>query len=380
MTINHYKNYLISLILISQFIFGFAYSQEQSQIIATPLSVEGSSPHLSYDGKYLTTVSSYATDKKNNLGRPKKFKELNLYTLSPVKKHFTAPLGLEYWLKSVSIDRNNELIALGNQKGYVDVFNLNDGSFRFQLIPSKRKVETFTLTKHGLKPQNRRKYDAIQSVMFSPTADLLVTANIRGKIQVWNSKDGKLVKKIKGGLTGQQNGLFSPDGKYFALSSKLAKKVKVWSIESGKVVDELKAKDPVKRLTFSANSKKLMIITTRQALFHDINNKPALNMLSYTFTGDDDAVVMRSFSIIDNDNLVTSYNDGLIQLWAPQSHKVKQKFQLELDSFELFGTKMQSEVMYSLYSKAHKQLIVKPMKGKMKLVDISSWLDNSKAE
>lgn len=337
------------------------------------LNIEALITQLSYDGQYLAAYNEYDTDKKSSRGHWIKEGKLTLYRLSPWAKIYTKLLGEACSAKSITIDRSNQFIAISNRNGYVDTFSLKTGNHLYQLLPSKKKVRTFALTEQGFK-KGGKKYNAVMRAVFSPTEDKLLTANVNGKLAIWNSRTGELMKKVRGGLKGFDHGKFSDNGRYFSLTSVLSRKVKVWEVSTGKVINTYKSKITYKKFVFSPDNRSLMMIGHQKpsvVLWDFLDNKVRLELPSTINTTD----AISSVNFIDKHHLVVSDTRGLIRLWNMKNHKEKNRITINFGTFDVLNVPVPNQVYDSQYSRPSQQLLVTSLLGnRRKMINLKDWL------
>ena len=96
----------------------------------------------------------------------------------------------------------------------------------------------------------------VQALAFSPTDDMLASAGADGKLRLWQSNTGQLIKTLEGHLGPVLSVAFSPDGSML-VSGGMDTSVRIWRVSSGEQVLKLDGKHTVISVTFSPESTRL---------------------------------------------------------------------------------------------------------------------------
>ncbi len=98
------------------------------------------------------------------------------------------------------------------------------------------------------------KTGAVLKIAFSPDGKLFASTPDRYALKLWQTKDGKLLRKTNTSFTGAVNSLaFSPDGTLIA-SGHYDGEIRIWDVEKGTLLHTLDAGGVVECLAFSPDS------------------------------------------------------------------------------------------------------------------------------
>lgn len=100
----------------------------------------------------------------------------------------------------------------------------------------------------------------VQAVAFSPTNELLASAGYDGKLYIWRSDTGQLVRTLEGHLGPVRAVAFSPNGKVL-LSGGMDTTVRLWSVSSGEETRKLDGLHTVVSVAFSPDGTRLAAIS-----------------------------------------------------------------------------------------------------------------------
>ena len=94
----------------------------------------------------------------------------------------------------------------------------------------------------------------INFLIFSPNADLLLSATEEQALQLWNIQEGCVVRIFEKITSSIESAAFSPDGTLLACGCR-DNSIRVWNIATGTIVHTFPGhKDTIKSVTFSPNS------------------------------------------------------------------------------------------------------------------------------
>lgn len=173
-------------------------------------------------------------------------------------------------------------------------------------------------SKTGRPKLSFNQHGTVASARFSPDGELIVTSSWDNTAKIWNSKTGRVIRKLENGHSGFVNSaVFSPDGQ-FVLTASDDTSAKLWTVASGDVVRTFEGhQDRIRSASFSPNGE--FIITTS-------NDKTARlwrtesGELIREFIGHDWAVVSADFSA-DGKWVVTGSEDTTARVWEVESGK-----------------------------------------------------------
>jgi len=187
-----------------------------------------------------------------------------------IKKIFTEKNKHKSYPLSVDFSSDGKYIAIGtaNYAQGIHIFEVETG-LQLKLIKSK---------------------DDINSLKFSPNGKY-IAGGLKGVINIWDVKSGKLIKSLKG-LTNYILALdYSPDGKYLAAAGMDHKSVfKLWSTSTGKLIQTVGEKGPdINSISFSPDGESLAVALRTYGNAFDVatteiykTNKKKLKMKWYT--------------------------------------------------------------------------------------------------
>jgi WD40 repeat protein len=95
-----------------------------------------------------------------------------------------------------------------------------------------------------------RAQGSMSSVHFQPDGELLATIQVRSPVNLWDWRSGKLSRSIEG----SDSGVFSPDGKYFAVASYSWNTIHIFSAHNWDRLQIIPSDSGVQSLSFSRDS------------------------------------------------------------------------------------------------------------------------------
>lgn len=153
----------------------------------------------------------------------------------------------------ISVHPGGKIIAVADDSGNVNLYNLYDGTLIRQL-PCVEKKESLAT-----------------ALAFHPHQKLLAVGNCDGEILLWNIYSGKRLKTIKQHDMRVSALKFSSDGELLA-SSSLSKIAKVYNCQQDKNIAILQHKNSVTSMDFHGRNKLVCIAKTR-VIFWDLTRQ-----------------------------------------------------------------------------------------------------------
>jgi WD40 repeat protein len=133
-------------------------------------------------------------------------------------------------LLPMAVSHDGRLVATAGRTGEIEVWSTRDG----RLLSSLRGSEGF-----------------VSSIAFSRAADLLAAASFDRTVRIWRVTDGRLVHTLRGHTARVGGVAFSPDGKLVASASE-DQTARVWRLPRGEPVQVLREPTgPVASISFS---------------------------------------------------------------------------------------------------------------------------------
>ena len=201
----------------------------------------------------------------------------------------------EVW--SLAISPNGKIIASGNNKGRIDVYDRNTG-----------KIKN-SLGKHE---------NVIRALVFRPETNNLIVGDGNGIIKIWNLETSKLEQQLHGHFGSIWSLAISPDGQTL-VSSGEDKTVRIWNLKTGEQTNISFAHSArVFSLAFTPDGQMFASSSAdNQIKIWDSNNGKLLKSLS----GHQNAV--RSIAITPNGKyLVSGSWDKTVKIWELASGKL----------------------------------------------------------
>ncbi len=164
---------------------------------------------------------------------------------------------------------------------------------------------------------------SVYSVAFNPEGTRLASGDAKGKISLWQVKDGESLNPLKGHNDDWINSVaFSPDGKTLASASD-DKTVKLWDVDTGECLRNLtEHTDWVTSVAFSPDGKTLASGSEDKTVrIWDVNTGECLHTLKEHIG----RIWSVAFSTKDKDNILASGSeDQTVKLWDVNTGKCLQ--------------------------------------------------------
>jgi WD40 repeat protein/serine/threonine protein kinase len=205
--------------------------------------------------------------------------------------------------------------------------NLGGALHELELCPENlRRWEWHCLMRLcRVEPVVLRDTTAVNSLSFSPDGELLASAGGDGKVKVWNSNTGKVVRTLEKAHTGFVSCVaFHPDGKHLHLATvgvdrqvrqvKGVKEVRVWDLTTGDQVfhapcDSVHVSGTAYAAAFSPDGRQLVAGSAGDVKVWDWRNEKLL----HTFAGNGKHRISVAFS--RDGRLASATWGGSIKLW-----------------------------------------------------------------
>jgi len=206
----------------------------------------------------------------------------------------------EVWSLAVGSDRN--IIASGNDRGSIELYNLNTGKLKKRLNLSDKNGKNIT----------------VRSLVLLPETNKLISGSSDGIIKIWNLDADRLEKELVGHLGTIWSLVISPDGQTL-ISSSEDENIIVWDLETGEpTFNSSKHSARVYSLAFSPDGK--IFASSGHDNKIKIWDADKLKILN-TLSGHKNAV--RSIAISPNgEYLVSGSWDKTVKIWELKSGKL----------------------------------------------------------
>jgi len=199
-------------------------------------------------------------------------------------------------IRSAAISPDGNLLAAGDQKGMLRIWNMDD----------QREVVAV------------RAHDAhLTRMAFSPNSQVLATTSYSGEVRLWQTTDGKKIKSLKMGEQEIASLVFLSD----KLLASAGGEANIWNIESEKKETVLSTGYVMGPALGLSNDRRLLAFSDKDSLipFYDIEKQSTLTN-SALHGG---AIKTVSFSR-DGKWIATNSSDSTIRIWDGASLKLVQ--------------------------------------------------------
>lgn len=203
------------------------------------------------------------------------------------------------WLWSVHVSADSQTAVTGTGNGQLQIWQLRDGKLLREISGHEQIV---------------------RCVAFSPNDELLASADEDGRVCLWRVADGVLLRSLEGSLGAVRSLSFSPDGRFLALAP-LNKTVRIRQISDGALIQVLTAnKACLNSLAYSPDGRLLAAASEDGTIFlWDVGTGVMLaNFRIYT------GVVSRVVFSKDGSKLFSGAWDGSLRMWDVSSQKLLQ--------------------------------------------------------
>jgi len=182
----------------------------------------------------------------------------------------------------------------------------------------------------------------VQTALFSPGGDLIITSSEDGTVKIWDARTGKLLQDLRGHTKTIQDLVLSADGR--RVMSACEEAMNVWDVRTGKLLSSVKQADP------GISSANMTKDGTRTILFENSNRiqvrQAETGKLLLTIKADEDPDNWVSGgTLTPDDTKVVSTLDDVLSVWDIRTGKLFARFQEtgeEIDevSFSPDGSKL----------------------------------------
>ena len=179
----------------------------------------------------------------------------------------------------------------------------------------------------------------VESAVFSPDGKKFLAAGSGGKIKIWETSTGKILKEFNVGKSVFRKVAFSPDGsKFFAFSDNGS--VRIWALESGEELLGISLpknqKDKIVHLSFFRKGKQLAIGRINGVVsFYDLKDGKEVREILFPDTR------LNHFDFSPNESkMVTSHSGGIFNITHLTEHNTK--------TFPIHNER--ANVLFSIYS------------------------------
>ena len=267
--------------------------------------------------------------KANNLPKPKLKFEIELV------KDILIPFAAEVW--SLAISPNGQLIAIGNDRSTIELFDRQTGEFSKVLREHANVIRSLVMTQTGkivsgdgdgnINIWNRddsleRRLEghsaSIWSLAVSPNGQTLISSSEDESIRIWNLATGEADEIILSQDTVVYAVAFGPDGQIFASAGK-DKVIKIWN---AKDLTQLKSlpghQDVIRAIAISPDGKYLVSGSWDKTVkVWELQS----GKLITTFKGHQDRVVTVAISR-DSRTVFSGSIDNTIKVWSIENAKL----------------------------------------------------------
>jgi len=153
---------------------------------------------------------------------------------------------------NIDLNPKGDMLAVGNRNGTTHIFDVASG----------RKLRRLQIGSYwGLGEDSG---DLIHDVAFSPDGTRLATADVTGRVAVWNPRNGRLITKYHTGGSEIFCLEWSPDGKWLAFAGltktdNLEKAVRIINLHDKRRILFLPGQHRVFDMEFSADGQRLLV-------------------------------------------------------------------------------------------------------------------------
>jgi WD40 repeat protein len=227
-----------------------------------------------------------------------------LMTMATPVVNLVRQMGLTGQLTGVAISRNSTLIAIANQAGLVEVWQIQpDRSLRRLYRLQSPATSAVTLS-------NRSQAVVIHQLAFSPNGHHLLGVGLDKSIHLWNLDAGDLLHQFTGHEALIEQAHFSSDGSRI-ISASWDRTARIWDVASGQLITTLPQPDVVTSARFSADNQRV-VVTSLDGTARVID--ASTGSVQVILAGHRGAVLDGEFSP-DSQWVVTASADGSARLW-----------------------------------------------------------------
>lgn len=242
----------------------------------------------------------------------------------PVKPTRVTPLRSPSWsclytltghrnaVTSITFSPTEDILASGSQDQTIEIWQLERGK------------RWYTLTGHG---------NWVTSIAISPDGQILASGSRDQTIEIWDLKKGKRWYTLTGHQDGVEVVAFSPNGEILASGSR-DRTIEIWDMKKGKRWYTLSGHgDRVYGLAFSPDGRILASGSRDKTVrLWDLQKAKALETLA------DHSDWVRTVAFRpDGQQLASGSRDGMIKLWQPQGQGWKIQRTLRADQSDVFS-------------------------------------------
>ncbi len=157
--------------------------------------------------------------------------------------------------------------------------------------------------------------DEVNAVAFSPDGKILASGSPDSAIQLWNVKDGTILKTLNWEDSGVKNVVFSPDGNNLVSMSRDA--IRIWRVEDGSLLRKFEVEGANSQLAVSPDGKLLALGIYNTVQIWQFDDGAVLK----TLKSNAKAVDSVAFSP-DGKILASGSEDGSVSLWQVEDGKL----------------------------------------------------------
>ncbi len=169
--------------------------------------------------------------------------------------------------------------------------------------------------------------DEVNSALFSPGENFILTVSNDNTAKLWDSKNGKLLQTFNGHKASVHKGIFSPDANWVVTSS-YDNTIKLWECKTGKMLHSYDLhSDIIRSMEFSSDGKTILTASDDHTakLWDCITGR-----LLFSFDGHTAGVWYATFSPGEN-TVLTASSDGSAKLWSKKNGTLIHSFNQHAD-------------------------------------------------
>lgn len=202
--------------------------------------------------------------------------------------------------KGLAFSSDGRLLAAGDDRGGVQVWELGHGEEPMVLLGHK---------------------DQVWALAFSPNGTMLASGDRSGQVHLWDLSNGRLSRTIAADESAIWSLAFTPDGESIISASDV--RAALWHIETGKLRSEMR--QPAGRITRAAPSPDGAVLavasTDGRVRLWDVDSATMMKEILVA----DDVVWSVAFSP-DGRELVTASSDEVVALWDVETGRQRATF------------------------------------------------------